>query len=203
MLSLDPECMARRGLEGFGKWRSCVKNEFVFPSFFGAGARKIARLTQIRQPIIERALTEFWKQFAAVKRWQKKTLRDYEKHGYVESPLGFRRYAPLKYNMIINTPIQSTASDICVEAATRCYERARAGHGSFWTPIMNIHDDLTFEVPRAKVDAFIPELARCMIDFRTDPRFAFLAGVPLTCEVEVGEHWGAMKSVATYRSDQL
>ncbi len=44
-----------------------------------------------------------------MKRWQEKVLKFYNENGYVESLFGRRRHAPLDYNQIINTPIQSLA----------------------------------------------------------------------------------------------
>lgn len=202
LVEIDPRAMSRRGIESMSEWRSRVKNEFVFPSYFGAGKKKIARLTGIREPLIAKALDAFWKKFRVVRGWQKDQLAFYERHQYVESPLGFRRHAPLKYNMIINTPIQSTASDICVGGLIKCNRISYERELDWWTPIMNIHDDLTFVVPESEVDAFIPEAVRAMIDFSDDPAYDFI-NVPLTCEVEVGPDWASMEKVGTFRSDQL
>lgn len=202
LAEMDPTIMDRRGMETMKDWRSHVKNEYVFPSFYGAGKKKIAKLTKLPIPVVEKALDRFWKQFAAVKRWQKDQFKFYEKNHYVVSPTGFRRRAPLKYNMVINTPIQCTASDICVQGLVNANQIAYERNQTWWTPVMNIHDDLTWIIPDAEVDAFIPDAVRAMIDFEGDPRYEFI-NVPLTCEVETGKDWSKMSEVGTYRSDKL
>lgn len=195
-----PSILKRRGLQSMDAWRKCVKNEFVFPCFFGAGAAKISKLTQIPREIITKELRVFWREFKAVRSWQKEQLEFYEEHGYVETVTGFRRDGPLNYNMVINTPIQNPASDICVEALIRCHNIAARTGENYFIPIMNIHDDLTFAVPNSQVDAFIPQLVRALIDMRDV--FSFI-NVPLTCEIEKGPDWSRMEKVGTYRSDQL
>lgn len=202
LAQMDTTIMDRRGLATMKDWRSQVKNQFVFPAFYGAGKKKISKLTKIPIDVVAKALDKFWKQFAAVKKWQKQQFAFYEANHYVVSPTGFIRRAPLKYNMVINTPIQCTASDICVEGLVRANRIAYERNQIWWTPVMNIHDDLTWIVPDAELDAFIPDAVRAMIYFEGDPRYDFI-NVPLTCEVTTGKDWSIMQEYGTYRSDQL
>lgn len=202
LAQMDPSIIERRGMATMKDWRAQVKNQFVFPSFYGAGKKKISKLTKIPIDIVSKALDRFWKQFAAVKKWQDGQEAFYKMNGYVVSATGFRRHAPLKYNMVINTPIQCTASDICVQGLVNANRIAYERNQIWWTPVMNIHDDLTWIVPDAEVDAFIPDAVRSMIDFSGDSRYGFI-NVPLTCEVETGKDWADMQEYGTYRSDQL
>ena len=53
----------------------------------------------------------FWfEQFPVGYEWMNKTLADYEKKGYIELYTGFRCYAPMSRNQVINYRIQGTAS---------------------------------------------------------------------------------------------
>lgn len=188
-----------RDYSSMDHWRSAVKNEFVFPAFYGAGVRKISRLTGIPEAKLYPLFDEFWDQFKGVKAWQKRQLDLYNKRGYVESLLGYRRYGPLKYNMILNTGPQSLGSDICVEAAVRMHEQYLETGEEFWQPVGNIHDDLLYVVPRSEMDRFRPIAVRNTIVSPHD----FVSVVPLTCDMEEGQHWAEMKKTGSYRSDKL
>lgn len=53
----------------------------------------------------------FWEdQFPVGYEWMNKTVKDYEKKGYVDLYTGFRCYGPMTKAQVINTPIQGTAS---------------------------------------------------------------------------------------------
>jgi uracil-DNA glycosylase family 4 len=199
-IKLADACPAvMRNYSGIEHFRSAVKNEFVFPAFYGAGVKKIARLTGIPERILHPLFAEFWGQFKGVKKWQKRQLELYEARGYVESLLGYRRYGPLKYNMILNTGPQSLGSDICVEAAVRMHQHALETGEDFFQPIGNIHDDLLYVVPKSELAWFTPIAVRNTI---VSPH-PFVSVVPLTCDLEQGQDWAHMERVASFRSDQL
>lgn len=179
--------------------RAAVKNVFVFPIFYGAGVKSMSRVTKIPERIMYRLFEEFWQQFAGVRKWQKRQVELYEKNGYIESLLGYRREGPLKYNMILNTGPQSLGSDICVEAAVRMDDVAIETGDEWMTPIGNIHDDLLYIIPKTELERFIPIAVKNTI---ISPH-EFVNVVPLTCDVETGTDWANMNRIASYRSDQL
>lgn len=194
-----PSVLRGRGFASVGKFRSAVKNEFVFPAFYGAGIKKVSRLTGLPVPVLMPLFEEFWAQFLAVRAWQKRQVASYEQCGYIETQLGFRRYGPLKYNMILNTEPQSLGSDFCVEAAIRMEELAQEQQLSWCGPIVNIHDDLLYHVPEERLEWFIENaVPRTIV---TPHEFAKV--VPLTCDVEVGKDWANMEYRESFRSDEL
>lgn len=188
-----------RNFSNMEHFRSAVKNEFVFPAFYGAGVSKIARLTGIPENKLYPLFEEFWAQFVGVKKWQKRQLDLYQVNGYVESLLGYRRYGPLKYNMILNTGPQSLGSDICVEAAVKMFHEYLKTGEEWWNPIGNIHDDLLYVVPKSEMDRFRPVCVRNTI---VSPH-PFVSVVPLTCDMEEGQDWAHMEKTGSFRSDQL
>jgi DNA polymerase I-like protein with 3'-5' exonuclease and polymerase domains len=198
LLAAAPQIMRQRGLSDFKAWRACVKNEFVFPLFFGAGAAKVSARSQIAERLLRPVIDEFWNVFKGVKKWQRKQVRFYEKNFYVESLTGFRRYGPMKYNMIINTPIQNPAADFCAHALVAASRRAREREQPWWCPVISIHDDNTWIVPESAADSFIEEAVKLTLNLPYD-----FINVPLTCEVEKGPNWCDMSPVGVFRSDQL
>ncbi len=178
-------------------WRSIVKNKWTFPLFYGAGVNTVSRGTQIPADIIEDIIPDFWEEFPGVKEWQIWVTDFYKKHGYVEGLTGTRTYAPLKYNKIINSPIQGTAADICVWSHTKICKQARRREWDALTPVNNVHDALWWHCNDDEVDEIV-ELAVAVMLSAVD-RFEFI-NVPLTVEVEVGETLYDMKKQGTFSS---
>jgi len=172
----------------FKKHRHQAKNKFVFPSFFGARPKSIARSLHIDIRDADKVQRVFWQEFPDIKEWQEQLVRSYYKLGYVTGLSGFRRRAPVIHNELINSPIQSDESRIVCGAMVRV---ARLGLPC----TMEIHDDLTFIMPNKKIDEYseliITEMLRIDLDW---------VNVPLEVEMKVGPNWGEMEEVGKYES---
>jgi DNA polymerase-1 len=83
--------------------------------------------------------------------------------------------------MAINAPMQGTAADIIKIAMIRMdawiLENMIDAH-----MVMQVHDELIFEVPEEKVDIFIPKLQEIMTD-------AVKLHVPLVVGIGIGNNW--------------
>jgi DNA polymerase-1 len=116
--------------------------------------------------------------------------------GYVTTLLGRRRFIPeLRMSnpslrgagerMAINMPIQGTAADIIKIAMIRLPEQLRSA-GVRARLLLQVHDELVLEVPRAEVEAVASIL-------RSTMEGALKLDVPLTVDVKVGDDWESMK----------
>lgn len=178
--------------------RGDTKNGWVFPQFFGSSPYSCAANMQIPPEIAEKLAKEFWETFTGVKRWQEKTVKFYEKNGYVETLTGKRRYGPLSYNEIINTPIQGTAATIVLNAMNELSELSRKDENLIHLqPNLNIHDDITLYLPDKTIEKDIEIIAKTMVT----PRFDFI-NVPLVAEVEIGPDWGNQYVYGEYSSNE-
>jgi len=81
-------------------------------------------------------------------------------------------------------PIQGTAADIIKIAMIRTDERLRA-EGSHARMLLQVHDELLFEVPR-------DEVARLGPIVRATMEGALPLDVPLTVDVKIGDDWESM-----------
>ena len=117
-----------------------------------------------------------------------KALADY----YVESPFGRRRRFPFKprtrwerlaiERQANNTPIQSAASDICLQAMWRLDARFSVGHLARGAELLfPVHDSICLIV-RDDLVAEVTEILREEMEQE-------VGGVPLTIDVEVGPSW--------------
>ncbi len=176
--------------------RDRVKNKWVFPAFFGARLPAVSMYLEIEDRQLAPFFEEFWDTFRGVKRWQDKTVEFYNEHGYVELLTGQRRHGPLSPNQIFNTPIQGTAAKIVLDAMNRISERACNKEDWWLHPVLNVHDDLTFAVPKKRVDEYLDLTARYMCR----KTFDFI-NVPLLIEQSVGANWFSLKEVRKVSSE--
>ena len=157
--------------------RSAVKMDFVFLSFYGGSYKLSAKNLGTDEEIMKQLQNELFQEFPGMKKWQERQKLFYEKKGYVESLFGRRRHAPLTHNQIINSPIQSLASDFTLLSLI---ESRRRGYRMGWT----IHDDNSYYIPEDKVKSAYNEIREIMVGWDFD-----FVNVPLEVDCEVGEDW--------------
>jgi uracil-DNA glycosylase family 4 len=179
-------------------FRQDVKNQWVFPLFFGSQLEPIAKALNMPASDLLPHYKEFWRIFSGVREWQKKMIAFYESHGYVSLLTGWRRHGPLDSNQIINTPIQGTAADIKADALVRLSKRAHDEKRPQLQPILDVHDDLSFYIPASSLEQDIEDIARTMVSCS----FSFV-NVPITVEISVGTHWGNLEEIMTFSSQDL
>ena len=113
-------------------------------------------------------------------------------HGYVETLFGRKRYLPdiLSQNSVVrsfaernavNAPIQGTAADIIKMAMVSIHRRLKA-EGLKAQMIMQVHDELNFNVPEAEVER-VKEIVV------SEMQNAVHLSVPIIAECGVGKNW--------------
>jgi DNA polymerase-1 len=130
--------------------------------------------------------------YQGLAKWQKTTKRSATDAMFVETALGRRRYLPdirsrdhakrsTSERMAINTPVQGTAADLIKIAMVRV-SRALKEAGLKARMVLQIHDELLFDVPRDEVETVKKIAVREMSG-------AMDVGVPLEVSVGVGSNW--------------
>lgn len=187
----------KQGEEGFKEARQVVKGAFTFASMYGAGVETITRYLwkgylskrfkkyEDAREFVREVQREFFEQFHGLKEWQNRLHRDYERKGYIETLFGRKRRAPIEHTQIINTPVQSVASDFTLLSMVRVYEELGL------VPLFMIHDDLTYVVKEDELESVAKEIGRCM----TEWGFEFV-NVPIEVEQKVGKRWSEIKDYA-------
>lgn len=178
--------------------RQEAKNRWVFPQFFGSTAHSCAVGLHIPDDVANELQGEFWDEFKGVKKWQDDLVKFYNRHFYVETLGGHKRRGLMTINELINHPIQGTAAEIVQQAQIVLSERADAEGDPELQPVMNVHDDLTFNISDDNLESKIEVIAREMCL----PRFDYI-NVPLLVEVSAGERWDQCQELRVYRSNEL
>jgi DNA polymerase-1 len=129
--------------------------------------------------------------------WQSKTKAAAASNRYIETWLGRRRYLPdiistdwnkksFAERCALNTPIQGTAADILKLALGRIIKGLP--QRPWLLPLLQIHDELLFELPSDKLPEAVSFIKACM---EHQPFEAF--DVPIIADASVGRRFGEME----------
>jgi DNA polymerase I len=163
-----------------------------FGLIYGMGAFGLASALGIEQKAAKDYIERYFTRFAGVKTYMDETKARAAELGYVSTLFGRRIYLPEirggngqrragAERQAINAPMQGTAADLIKLAMLQVQaELDRAGKQS--RIVMQVHDELVFEVPEAELDWMRSEVPRLMAGVAT-------LKVPLLAEVGVGSNW--------------
>lgn len=181
-------------------FRGDIKNQMVFPSFYGSRMESCARNLEMPEEVFGPIFDEFQDMFQGVFGvWHEEIAEFYRENFYIEKLTGGRRRGPLTWNMQINSGVQGTASDIVVNAMDRLAERAVREDKPYLASHLNIHDDLSFCIPKKFLESSIETIVREMVSVPYD----FAKIVPIGVEVSVGPNWADMEEIAKFSSKDL
>ncbi len=163
-----------------------------FGLIYGMGAFGLAKSLGIDNTAAKNYIQRYFERFAGVKQYMDDTRAMAKEKGYVETVFGRRLQLPGIQNekgaklaglerAAINAPMQGTAADL-IKLAMVAVQKALDEQGRATKMIMQVHDELVFEVPEAEVDWLKAEIPRLMAGVAE-------LKVPLLAEVGVGPNW--------------
>lgn len=137
--------------------------------------------------------------YPALTTWQEETKRDAARKMYIETWLGRRRYLPnirsenwglksFAERCALNTQIQGTAADILKLAIVRILEGLPSR--PWLKPILQIHDELTFIIPKERLSEAVDFIRACM-EQQPFPEF----DLPLVAEASAGDSFGNLEEL--------
>lgn len=168
-----------------------------FATIYGQGEYSLAKQLQISFEEASNFIQEYFRRFAGVRAFLDAQVEMARARGYVETLSGRRRYIPelssdnrnvrlFGERVAQNTPIQGTAADLIKIAMIRIHEGLKRGEAK-GRILLQVHDELVFEVPEGEVDALQEFVIREM-------EGAMSLKVPLKVEVGRGKSWYDCKS---------
>ena len=163
-----------------------------FGLLYGMGPGRLARETGLSVIEAKMFIDRYFESFPRVRSWIDRTLAEARRVGYVETLLGRKRRTPdiassnsrirsAAENAAVNTPIQGSAADIIkramIELEARLEDSELAGR-----MLLQVHDELVFEVPEAEIEATQALVGECM-------EGAVELSVPLKVDFGWGANW--------------
>ena len=160
---------------------------------YGMTGYRLALEAGIDRKEATRFVKRHGEQYPAVRAYVERTLREAEEKGYVETPMGRRRYLPDlgsknrqrregARRAAENMPNQGMVAEIIKLAMIRVHERLRE-EGMASRMLLQVHDELLLEVPEGE----LAEVAGLVV---REMRNAVELSVPLEVEVKMGRSWG-------------
>jgi DNA polymerase-1 len=163
-----------------------------FGLIYGMGAFGLAQSLGIERSAASTYIERYFQRFAGVKRYMDETKASAKAKGYVETLFGRRIYLPEinggngprksgAERQAINAPMQGTAADL-IKLAMVAVQDLIDHEQRATKMIMQVHDELVFEVPEAEIGwarEAVPRVMASVAQFR----------VPLLAEVGVGPNW--------------
>ena len=163
-----------------------------FGLIYGMSAFGLARNLGIESAAAKNYIQRYFERYPGVKQYMDETRLSAKSRGYVETVFGRRLYLPEinspngprrggAERAAINAPMQGTAADL-IKLSMVAVQDVIDAQQRRTKMIMQVHDELVFEVPEDEVDwikAEIPRLMAGVAELRA----------PLLAEIGVGENW--------------
>ncbi|MFZ5449517.1 MAG: DNA polymerase I [Thermodesulfobacteriota bacterium] len=170
-----------------------------FGIIYGMSGFGLAKQLGVGNRLANEFIQRYFAKYSGVKAYLDKTLQEARERGWVTTLLGRRRQTPQlnSSNRIlrqeaersaINTPLQGTAADIIKKAMLEV-EAALAKANLSGRMLLQLHDELLFEVPAAEL-AETAHLVREIMEGVVDLK------VPLKVDLRMGKNWGEMNFYA-------
>ncbi len=166
-----------------------------FGVIYGMSDYGLEQATELSREEAAQFIASYFQRYPKVKDYIESTKQQARERGYVQTLLGRRRYIPelnspnrqvreAAERMAINMPVQGTAADI-IKLAMIDLQREIDKRGLKSKMILQVHDELLFEVPREELEQVKGLMGETMSQ-------AMELSVPLKVEVKVGRNWGEM-----------
>ncbi|MFM2390213.1 MAG: polymerase [Pseudomonadota bacterium] len=164
-----------------------------FGVIYGISGFGLARNLRIPRADAQGFIDRYFERFPGIKEYMSETVKFAQEKGYVQTLFGRKIHTPeinakgpgagFAKRAAINAPIQGTAADVIRRAMVRM-PAAIAGLDA--KMLLQVHDELLFEVAEADADRLIP-IARDVMEGAADP--AVKLSVHLAVEGGKGRTW--------------
>jgi DNA polymerase-1 len=163
-----------------------------FGLIYGMSAFGLARQLNVERGVAQSYIDLYFSRYPGVKAYMDLTRQLAREQGYVETVFGRRLYLPeikaanaqrrqYAERTAINAPMQGTAADIIKRAMIALDQHIQTNRLKV-NMIMQVHDELVFEVPQEDVEKAIGMIRAAMCQ-------AADLNVPLVVDIGIGDNW--------------
>ena len=163
-----------------------------FGLIYGMSSFGLAKNLGIETKAAAAYIDRYFQRYPGVKQYMDDTKASAKSMGYVETVFGRRLYLPEinspngprragAERAAINAPMQGTAADL-IKMAMVAVQKELDAHKPDIKMVLQVHDELVFELPEGEVDWLKTHIPRLMAEVAA-------LKVPLLAEVGVGPNW--------------
>jgi DNA polymerase-1 len=196
--------------EQVGKEERKMAKAVDFGYLYGMYPKKFQKYAKINYGIdlslgeaeVNRA--KYFTMFPNLVRWHNRMKRIVNERHEVTSPLGRVRHLPDVLSpdnrvrmeaerQAINSPVQATASDICLFSMVQIAPQLNPRDCIM---VMTLHDGIGFEVREDKVEHYAQVVKQTMENLPLEKTFGTQLSVPIVADVEWGTHWSGTEDAS-------
>lgn len=167
-----------------------------FGIIYGISAFGLANNLRIPQNEAKNYIAAYFERYPGILAYMERAKEECKKHGFVTTLFGRKIHIPaigeknparrnFGERAAINAPIQGTAADVIKRAMIRV-PRALTTAGLDAKMLLQVHDELLFEVPEAQIEE-TTAVVREVMENACDP--VLKLSVPLVADAGVGDNW--------------
>jgi DNA polymerase-1 len=167
-----------------------------FGVIYGMSDYGLEQATEFSREEAGKFIKSYFEKYPGVRQYLDDTKVQARANGYVQTLLGRRRYIPdinsanrqvreAAERMAINMPVQGTSADIIKVAMLNLYREIEEKRLKS-KMLLQVHDELVFEVPDAEMDTMrrlVPKVMDSAVEL----------SVPLKVDIKAGRNWGEVK----------
>ncbi len=170
-----------------------------FAILYGISRWGLAGRLEVEPDEAQAMIDTYFQRFPGIQRYIMETLESVRERGYSETLFGRKTWFPRikssnqaerqgSERAAINAPIQGTSADIIKRAMARMMPALREAGLGHVRMLLQVHDELVFELPEGDVEAAAP-IIREVMAIAAQP--AVTLSVPLGVDIGTGANWDA------------
>jgi DNA polymerase I len=170
-----------------------------FAILYGISRWGLAGRLEVTPEEAQAMIDTYFQRFPGIQRYIMETLESVRAKGYSETLFGRKTWFPRinsknqaerqgSERAAINAPIQGTSADIIKRAMARMLPALSEAGLTDVRMLLQVHDELVFELPEARVEAATPIIRRVMAEAALP---AVELSVPLGVDIGTGASWDA------------
>ncbi len=172
-----------------------------FGIIYGISQYGLAKQINVSNYEAEEFLNAYFAKFPEIKVYMDNTIKFCRKSGYVNNIFGRRSHfngindknfnvRNFQERAAINAPIQGSASEVMRLAMIRLDKKLSEEKNSNSKMLLQIHDELIFEIPKKDEKVMIKLIEKEMTSVAQSDYHSF--STPLTVDINVGDNWGML-----------
>jgi DNA polymerase I len=172
-----------------------------FGIIYGISQYGLAKQINVSNHEAEEFLNAYFYRFPEIKIYMDNTISFCRKSGYVNNIFGRRSHfngindknfnvRNFQERAAINAPIQGSASEVMRLAMIRLDKKIKSLKNNKSKMLLQIHDELIFEVPKKEVKSMTKIIKDEMTSVTQSDYHSF--STPLTVDINIGENWGIL-----------